>query len=220
MICKNCGKKIPNSAKVCGYCGTKQESQKIQAVTASVEPTPKAKGKPAAQKEAVAAPADLGQPKKSKKAAWWIIPLIVAVLAAAALGAYFLFFAGPSEDQMTYVYWNCEPTIVSAGQPVAVYYYWMAADETQLDDYFKAASHSVTVNGKDVAIKKHGIGLTEKAENGVKRRYWMYIGKLQPGNYELATTLVIREKVFDGADWSGPGTSFPGVTRYCSLRVE
>jgi len=274
MKCQNCGKEIPDTAKVCGYCGTRQAikpaekncpqckalvpfdakvcgncghhfdveektslikekpveekvvkktSEKEESFKKPVTTTAEEKPAKTAQRESVSEPSqslkqkpltgNISLPKWFMPALLWLLPVLAAAI-------YFLFFSAPSISQMTLVFWDCGEQSVDANQPLAIYYYWLAAEEEQVDDYFKVASHSIMINDKLAAIKMDGFGDLEQDPDGVKRRYWMYIGKLQPGEYEIATTLVIEDRVFDGWDWFGPGTAYPGTTHYCHLSVK
>ena len=60
----------------------------------------------------------------------------------------------------------------------------------------------------------------EEDPEGVKRLIWLHIGTLPAGEYEITTSLSLSEPVFDGWDWFGPGTDYPGATKTCQLTVK
>jgi len=248
FLCPSCGEELPAGVKVCGFCGTKLEKPPI--VEKDVEkPAPMEKStqqesvkakhtrKVAAKTEPIKAEKKSKTPPKvtSKKAGMpkWVLPGFAGVVIVALALVYF-FILRPSttvetdlpaetsnkEESYTYVYWGCDPMTVSSNDQLAVYHYWLAKEEGQVDDYIDAMQYSIAINEKPWKIQSQGVGDLEQDPEGVKRRIWLNIGTLPTGEYEIETSMSLREPVFDGFDWFGPGTDYPGTTKTCQITVE
>ena len=124
----------------------------------------------------------------------------------------------PSEEELVYVFYNCDGERVKSGDEIAIYYGWAVLERTQLDDYFRAVDYQIRINGEQVPIIQDGYGeIEEDVEEGYfVQKYWMYIGQLDPGEYVIETIVILKEAVFDGWDWYEPGES----SGECLLIVE
>jgi len=163
----------------------------------------------------------------------WLGPVLTGVVVVALALVYF-FILRPSthvetdlhaktsnkQESYTLVYWDCDPMIVSTTDDLDIYYYWLAKEEVQIDDFISNVEHSITINGESYKILKESFGDLEDDPEGVKRRVSLYIGTLPPGEYTIETSQSMSEPVFDGSDWFGPGTDYPGFTQICQLTVE
>jgi len=83
-FCTNCGEEIPATAKVCGYCGTRQEQ------AASVAPVPLPVIKKDEEILQSSAVDSRGTPAPKAKLPGWVIPAGVAVLLVVIAGAFLL----------------------------------------------------------------------------------------------------------------------------------
>ena len=232
--CPSCGEDVPVTAKVCGQCGTRlteAEMEKLETpeekpipektVQASVPATAKAEPK-ASQKTKQASTAKKKQKPAGgkggeKKIPWWVWGAGAAVILAAVL-----MLTLPGNKPVSMVYFACDQQTVPLGNEIFVYYHWLAKEPRQVDAFFDAAVHYVSVN--DVWYKIRLDGLDEMRydanDGGYKRRYWMNIGSLdQPGWYRIRTVVDINEQVFDGWGWNGPGTSNPRIDVTCDVHV-
>jgi predicted nucleic acid-binding Zn ribbon protein len=124
----------------------------------------------------------------------------------------------PEKEELVYVFYECDEERVKSGDEIAIYYGWAALERTQLDDYFRTVDYQIRINGEQVPIIWDGYGeIKEDEEEGYfVQKYWMYIGQLDPGEYVIETTVILKEAVFDGWDWFGPGES----SGECLLIVE
>ena len=96
MKCSNCGKEAPESANVCGYCGTRlKQAQPVRPAAETPKPAPQK----AAPEPAV--PVEAKQAREKGKLPKWALPagLIAVGLAAAALILLVLF--KPSSQPQT-----------------------------------------------------------------------------------------------------------------------
>ena len=115
MNCPNCGKQVPESAKVCGYCGTKLETKHVRTCPDCGKDIPtKAKvcgfcgsklAKPALKTQKVAStptkgspPSEQAVPTAKRKPKWGLIGAIAAILLIAAV-LIWLFTMRPSRSE-------------------------------------------------------------------------------------------------------------------------
>jgi len=211
--CPDCGSEIPSGARVCSKCGFKFPSKskgkevKRESQGKKEKPSKKTAGQKPGPK-----PESAGLPK-------WILPAAAALVALLSIAAFF-FFASQDTGEPVFVPWHCEEEHVSAGSEIAVYYYWTAVEKEQIGDYFSAVEYQVTVNDVPASIKADGFGEIEQDEEGFfKQMYWMNLGNLDPGEYQINTFVDIKEPVFDGWDWFGPDTEMPVFNRSCTVIV-
>lgn len=124
----------------------------------------------------------------------------------------------PEEDELVYVFYDCDEEQVKSGDEIAVYYLWGVLEQTQFDDYFLSVDHQIRINGEQIPIIRMGYGEIEEVEDEgyYRQKYWMYIGQLDPGEYVIETTVILKEAVFDGWDWFESGES----SSECLLIVE
>ena len=122
------------------------------------------------------------------------------------------------EDELVYIFYDCDEEQVKSGDELAVYYFWGVLEQTQLNDYFSAADHQIRINGEQIPIIRMGYGEIEKVEGEgyYRQKYWIYIGQLDPGEFVIETTVILKEAVFDGWDWFESGES----SSECLLIVE
>jgi len=248
FLCPSCGEELPAGVKVCGFCGRRLEKPIIVEMD-EVKPAPMGKStqqEPIKTKQAHKV-APKSKPEKavkqiktaSKSAATktslpkWMLPAIAGVVIVALALVYF-FILRPSspvetdlhtetsnkEESYTLVYWECDPMTVSSTDDLDIYHYWLAKEEEQINDFIDAMQHTITINGKPAEILKEGYEDLEEDPEGVKRLIWLHIGTLPAGEYEITTSLSLSEPVFDGWDWFGPGTDYPGATKTCQLTVK
>jgi len=106
MKCPNCHKEVPDSAKVCGYCGTrlakpaeelkaakKKETKPIAAQKQTVpEKKPEAIEKSKKKFASAEAPLEKTQAKRTPQLAR-ALPITIALIVLLAIAAYFLFFS-------------------------------------------------------------------------------------------------------------------------------
>ena len=53
----------------------------------------------------------------------------------------------------------------------------------------------------------------------IHRYYWLNIGQLEPGTYDIITVADVTQPVFDGWDWYGPDGDYSGLEGHCALTV-
>jgi len=229
MKCPNCSKEVPDNAKVCGYCGTrlvklaeelktakKKEAKPKAAQKQTVsEKKPEAIEKSKKKIAAAEAPSEKSQAKRTPLSA------IIAVIVLLAVAAYLFFFTSVFRGEPTYIPWQCEREYAQTDAEIILYYTWTTLEKEQIAEYFRVADHSVSINYAPAKIKSKGFGKIEQDEQGFfKQMYWMKLGKFQPGQYRIHTFTNIREAVFDGWDWFGPGSEWPTFDNECLLIVE
>ena len=225
MKCANCGKEVPLKANVCGYCGTSVKGKKAAAAI----PVPLTKSevkKPSAKKAPPHSPAKKAANQKQEphsqssgipRRTLLVVAGIVLIL---AIASYFIFLSPVNDKELAYVAWHCDEEHVSTESEIVLFYYWTTLEKEQIGDYFPVAEHHVTINGLQTAIKTDGFGEIEQDEDGnFKQMYWMNLGSLDPGRYKINTIVDIKEPVFDGWDWFGPGTELPTFNRTCPVIV-
>ena len=231
MKCSNCGKEVPERAIVCGYCGEEQ----AQPAAKAPEPAPEkvvpvekvdVAPKPAPKK---AGPTEKAVSAQPSELPGWVIP---AGLGAVALILVVVMLSGRSpqpgavsseavQKELVYVHWDCEEEYVSAEDEIALYYNWTVLEEEQIGDYFSVVEHHVTINGDPVSILADGYGEIEQDGEGFfMQRYWMNLGSMAPGEYEITTFADITEQVFDGWDWYGPDMEMPSFSQDCVVIVS
>ena len=120
-----------------------------------------------------------------------------------------------------YVNWYCEDaTYVQAGREIALYYEWITQTKEQNEAYFDVVDHYLSVDGVPLKIKEQGFGeIMELADGTFKQMFWMNIGPLEPGNYEIISAADIAEPVFDGWYWYGPDSEFETLMSVCTITV-
>jgi len=241
--CPSCKEQIPVTAKVCGYCGTRiadfeaqpapvrepvkakktKETRFSRKKEKAPEKPKKTVKKEIAKKSESPKKAEKPVAKKSQRKPLpkWLIPAGLIIFAAAAIAVVVLMVV-PGSRNIETIYFACDQEIVKAGDELIVYYYWTAKEPQQVDAFFDAADHYVSVN--DVWYKIRRSGLDEmrfdEKTGGYKRRYWMNIGTLkEPGWYAINTIVDINSQVFDGWDYFGPGTSTTRLDQTCAVRV-
>ena len=124
---------------------------------------------------------------------------------------------------------DSEPYLVSSGsvdvyvpegEEIALLYGWLAMTKSQVKDYFNATEHQISINGIPVAVQSDGYDELEKMEDGYYyQAYWMNIGELPPGAYELVLVMETTKKVFDGWDYYGPDTDYPTQQAVTTITV-
>lgn len=228
MKCSNCGKEVPERAIVCGYCGTKVEKPKVE------------KLKPVMAKKARAekAPVEDKLPKAKKFPVWvWAIVAAVVILAVLLIPRFGIdeqpstvevdeqpSSAEVGEDWVP-VYWECEEEYIPADKSLILWRGWGAVTQEQIDDYYNTVRHSVYVNGEQVDIL--GDGFSDRYEEYdefidadiIVQDYWLDIGPLAPGEYDIITRVDYLEVIEDGFDTYGPGTGNEYSEQSCRVIV-
>ncbi|HUV16337.1 MAG TPA: hypothetical protein VMW28_07235 [Pelolinea sp.] len=124
------------------------------------------------------------------------------------------------KQEPEFLSWNCENSYVQTGNEIALYYEWQTMTKEQNIEFFDVTKHYVNVNGIPKDIKKQGYGDIMKLSDGtVKQMFWMNIGSLEPGDYEIESVAEITKPVFDGWDWYGPDSDYPSFINYCTVTV-
>jgi hypothetical protein len=119
-----------------------------------------------------------------------------------------------------YVYMDCGSYAVPTGSNITLIYYWLAQTEQQVGDFAISVKHAVSVDGKPVTIQSEGNEGLETTEEGYySQMFWISIGELDPGTYDIVTVANPSQDVFDGWDWYGPGQDYPGLEGHCTLTV-
>lgn len=123
-------------------------------------------------------------------------------------------------DEAVLVYMDCGSDAVPSGSTIAMNYTWVTQTEQQLDDYAGAVKHAVSVDGKPVTIKSEGYESMETTDEGYYAQvYWLDIGPLEPGVYDIVTIADVTQAVSDGWDWYGPDQDYTGLEGHCTLTV-
>jgi len=234
MKCPHCQKEVPDNAKVCGYCGTRLlesieplqkkrgKTDKPEAHEKKADPRKKTEERRKAEKKAPHSDKVVEKTKPSRKQLpAWITPAVIGLAVFLAVAAYLFFFTSVFRGEQTYIPWQCEREYAHADDEIILYYTWTTLEKDQIAEYFNVADHRVSINDAPVKIKSEGFGRIEQDEQGFfVQMYWMKLGKFQPGQYRIHTITNIREAVFDGWDWFGPGSDLPFFDRECLLFVE
>lgn len=119
-----------------------------------------------------------------------------------------------------YVYMDCGVDFVPTGSEIALYYAWVAQSEEQVGDFALAVQHAVSVDGKPVTIRQAGNdGLETTDEGYYSQVFWVNIGQLDPGTYDIITVADVTEPVSDGWDSYGPDQDYTGLEGHCTLTV-
>ena len=126
----------------------------------------------------------------------------------------------PEEEDLVFVSYKCDDELIKSEDEIAIIYQWAALKPIQLDEYFWGVEHQIRLNGEEVPIIRDFYGDIENMmDNGEKvfyQSYWMYIGRLEPGEYQVETIITLNETVYDGWEWYEPGVRL----RECLLIVE
>lgn len=120
-----------------------------------------------------------------------------------------------------YVNSYCEDTTyIQTGREIALYYEWITQTKEQNEAYFDLADHYLSVDGVPLEIKEQGNEeIMELGDGTFRQMFWMNIGILEPGTYEIFSAADISEPVFDGWDWYGPGSEFESLMSICTITV-
>jgi hypothetical protein len=125
-----------------------------------------------------------------------------------------------STAEQTYVYMDCGSDYVQTGGEITLIYYWIAQTEEQVGDFALAVKHAVSVDGKPVAIRSEGNEGLETTDDGYpSQMFWVDIGQLEPGTYDIVTVADPTVPVYDGWSWYGPDQEYPGLEGHCTLTV-
>ena len=125
-----------------------------------------------------------------------------------------------STVEPAYVYMDCGTDFVPTDSEIALYYAWVAQSEEQVGDFALAVQHAVSVDGKPVTIRQAGNdGLETTDEGYYSQVFWVNIGQLEPGTYDIITVADVSDPVYDGWDWYGPEQDYSGLEGHCTLTV-
>ena len=109
---------------------------------------------------------------------------------------------------------------VPSGHPVILMWGWSAATREQIDEYMRAGMAEVTFDGIEVqGAQQGGIPFDEAA--GEYRAVWTAeVGIPAPGIHTITYRLTFRERIFDGAEYYGPGTKNAQLQDRCEIAVK
>ncbi len=125
-----------------------------------------------------------------------------------------------STAEPVYVYMDCGSDSVPTGSDIALYYAWVAQSEEQVGDFALAVQNAISVDGKPVTIKLEGNDELETTDEGYYSQvFWLNIGQLEPGTYDIITVADVTQPVYDGWDWYGPDKDYSGLEGHCLLTV-
>lgn len=240
MKCSNCGKEVPERAIVCGYCGEEQAQPAAKApepvpenvvpaekVDQAPKPAPK-KAVPAKKAEKAPVEDKLPQAKKFPVWVWGIVAVVVllAVLLIPRSGIDERPLQEEIVEDWFSVHWECEEEYLPADKALSLWGSWGATTQEQIDDFYNTVRISVYVNDEEVDISEKGLGdrWEEYYEtidaDLIVQGYYLNIGLLEPGEYEIVTRVDFTEMIEDGIDTYGPGTGNEYFERFCFVIVE
>jgi hypothetical protein len=126
-----------------------------------------------------------------------------------------------TNKEPVYVSMYCDDTYVQTGREIAIYYEWLSKTLDQNDAYFDAVvDHYISEGGVPIKIKDQGEEKVKELADGTSTRmFWMNIGALKPGTYEIVTVIDITEPVFDGWYWYGPDSDYESLDNTCTITV-
>ena len=125
------------------------------------------------------------------------------------------------EETWTSVYVDCDHETIPADKFISLWYDWATLEQEQGPEFFAVADHSVYVDGEEMPIQAQDMGESNFDEEGgyFRQFYWMDIGYLEPGYHEIVTVVTLREQVFDGWEWYGPGAEMEHFEFFCAVEV-
>lgn len=108
---------------------------------------------------------------------------------------------------------------VAAGHPLILMWGWSAATEQQIRDYLDAAIVRVTFDGREAAGKRQG-GTPYDQNAEVYRVLWTAeVGVPARGIHVVTYLQIFSAKIFDGAEYFGPGTKNEKQEDRCEIEV-
>ena len=113
--------------------------------------------------------------------------------------------------------------IVPAGSPVVLRLGWFFGEENQGDDFLKGQITNITIGG--MSIENTDLYWSENFSEpfegaGFLGAYWQYptIGPLPSGSsLDVEWEVGFSKKVYDGEGTYGPGDTFGGPDRICTI---
>ncbi len=107
------------------------------------------------------------------------------------------------------------------GQPVYIFWSWIAKTPEQMKDHLNNANYVVKINDQVLGDWAQYSTAVIKQGNGTYITYWFVpIGTPAPGNYKIDFNLTWKAAINDGTDNYGPGTDKPADTGTCSFSVN
>jgi len=226
MKCSQCGIENESGAKFCSKCGAAM----------GTIPCPKCghENQPLSQfcQECGASLTGKGKQKKSKSTTATgkklSTPLKIAIIAISSLILIAVFYqilvnssvASPSnssvkngqavsaQSNFLKVAFRTNPaTVIQAGTPFRLVYYWSATTKEQVQDFIDNAIHTVFVNGEPVNVEVVFSTINLLDNNGMyETEISMDIGNLPLGISLIENTISMKTQISDGIDLYGPGS--------------
>jgi hypothetical protein len=218
MFCPNCGKEIPNTAKVCGYCGNKVPL-KVEAPPLIIEPKPKPSTPlPSPKPTPATVKTQEAKPGKSTGMLKWAWGLIGVLLVAGAVFLYAQFLA--PTPQSVYLPNFCEldqfKNTAKAGTPIDLYYDgWGALGYKLTEENREHIKNKLLLDGQSVSGKQQkavpsdeipcGYNMPDKYDGIYWSFYKTTLDPLSVGEHDLLVIQIIDAQFTDGFDSDGDG---------------
>ena len=220
-LCPYCGKELTAKAKVCGYCGTPLKKKKTATVKSAPAKKPQTKKTPAKETEV-----------KTRKLPNWAIPVGLGVAALVLVVVLFAMkslsqqeSAHPPEAEraplLVSPYCFGEKTI-AADRDMRFQFRWLADTGEQAQEFIDVASVDILLDGDPIAFTTvDGPVIGDfQGEEKYFANYYSETMQIKQGSYSLGGEVSFSDPHFDGADWFGPDTDNEVIEVDCELIAD
>ena len=113
-----------------------------------------------------------------------------------------------------------EPTSLTAGSSIEIFWAWFARTNEQLTEHINNATHELRVNGTQIAnVDQFRQPFT--SQGGDRAVYWYVpFGPLEAGEYLITYRVTWLTAITDGYGFFGPGTSVEFEEESCNFVVR
>ncbi len=111
------------------------------------------------------------------------------------------------------------PMNLAAGSTIDIYWVWYATSDPYIQDHLSAATYEIAIN--DVPIRNVDLYRLPTQNTGTDRVVYWYApaGPLAAGEYEITYRVTWSQRIFDGYNFYGPGSSFAVEEGSCTFTV-
>ena len=110
-------------------------------------------------------------------------------------------------------------TVVEEGTPITMVFDWLANTKEQVQDFINNVEQEVMVNGTPAIVKITYSKISSDDKGGFKTQVAAEIGNLPAGTNTITTTMSWKQKITNGRESFGPGTSNEKVKKEAKIIV-